>query len=124
MKKFFFISLFSVILINTLSDILFETNKFNSKWEYKVLEFYGDSLNRKDEQAFNFKSINVSEYDLNNLGSDGWELVTSHLEMETAFPNFGNNSYVTGLQPNVRPQKVTLVFKRVIKPKYYMWFLD
>lgn len=46
------------------------------------------------------------------LKSIGWEMVGSHLEMETAFPNFGKDDFVNGLQPNIRPQSLTLLFKR------------
>jgi hypothetical protein len=42
-------------------------------------------------------------------------LATSYLEMETSHPNFGNDTYVTGLQANIRPQRAILIFKRVIK---------
>ncbi len=55
---------------------------------------------------------NLPEEMLNKLGSEGWELSSSYLEMETAWVNFGKNEYVTGLQPNIRPQRVVLVFKR------------
>ena len=35
---------------------------------------------------------------------------------ETPHPNFGNSDYVTGLQPNMRPGSVTLLFKRSWTP--------
>jgi hypothetical protein len=37
--------------------------------------------------------------------------------METAHPNFGNSEYVTGLQPNIRPQRVVLVLRRRFEQK-------
>jgi hypothetical protein len=49
---------------------------------------------------------------LDRLGSEGWELVGVFLEHETAHPNFGSEGLVTGLQPNVRPQKLVCIFKR------------
>jgi len=33
-------------------------------------------------------------------------------EIETVHPNFGDEQYVTGLQPNVRQRSVTLIFKK------------
>lgn len=57
-------------------------------------------------------SVTPSQDELSKLGAEGWELVGSYLEMETAFPNFGNAGYVTGLQPNVRPQRAVLIFRR------------
>ena len=83
------------------------------KWGYKVVYLSSD-WNRIGSDAFKPAMVTPSESDLNQLGSDGWELVASYLEMETAFPNFGNESYVTGLQPNVRPQRLVLIFKRPI----------
>ena len=35
-----------------------------------------------------------------------------YLEMETAFPNSGSAKYVTGPQPNVRPQRLVLILQR------------
>ena len=56
---------------------------------------------------------------LNALGSDGWELVGTYSELETKFPNYGNDKYVTGIQSNVRTASIYLIFKRplVIKEK-------
>jgi hypothetical protein len=41
-------------------------------------------------------------------------IVGSYLEIETAYPNFGDSKYVTGLQPNVRPQRLVLVLRHRI----------
>lgn len=59
--------------------------------------------------------VNPTEIALNKLGSEGWLLVISYLELETAYPNFGDYKYVTGLQPNIRPQRAILLFKRYMK---------
>ena len=83
-----------------------------TKWEYKTIDFGSEGHDRTGDGSGKFHSINPSEESLNKLGIEGWELVTSYLEMETAWVNFGNNEYVTGLQPNVRPQRVVFVFKR------------
>ena len=71
-----------------------------------------EGWDRNGNQAGKYASVTPSEDDLNNYGKEGWELVTSYLEMETAWYNFGNEGFVTGLQPNVRPQRVVFVFKR------------
>jgi hypothetical protein len=59
--------------------------------------------------------VNPTEIALNKLGSEGWLLVISYLELETAYPNFEDYKYVTGLQPNIRPQRAILLFKRYLK---------
>jgi len=59
--------------------------------------------------------VNVDVNQLTSLGSQGWELVSSYLEMETSYVNFGKNEYVTGIQPNIRPQSVICIFKRKSK---------
>ncbi len=81
------------------------------KWEYKVVYIAG-SETRDGTGAFKFQTITPSEEDLSKYGSEGWELTTSYLEMETAFPNFGKDEYVTGIRENVRPQRLVLIFKR------------
>lgn len=54
----------------------------------------------------------MEDSQLNEMGSQGWELVDVYTMTETIHPNFGNSSYVTGLQPNVRTSEVAFVFKR------------
>lgn len=84
------------------------------QWEYKVIRFYNLGEDREGAEAFKQTEIMVSENRLNELGAEGWELVSSSLEIETAYPNFGNSSYVTGLQPNVRSQAIVSILKRKI----------
>jgi len=116
LNKFnFFIGTVLVLLLFTSVLIYFNhsTTEKIQVWEYKVIEFYTEENNyRIGSGSLNFNTINVNETELNRLGQDGWELVSSHLEMETAFPNFGNDSYVNGIQPNIRPQKLVIIFKR------------
>ena len=46
------------------------------------------------------------------MGKEGWELVSTYTETATAFPNFGNSDYVTGIRDNTRTSVVNFVFKR------------
>lgn len=87
------------------------------QWEYKVLSVHPpQDVQRTGESAVRFTTITPGERDLNELGQQGWELVNSYLEIETAWPNFGNDRYVTGMQPNVRPQRAVLLFRRPVRP--------
>lgn len=86
------------------------------RWEYRTVTIHADVSNRREgDGAGAFGSVTPGDEALNVLGADGWELVTSYLEMETAWVNFGNSRYVTGLQPNVRPQRAVLLFRRVVR---------
>jgi hypothetical protein len=89
-------------------------NISTDRWEYKVVEYVPISgPSRTGEGGIQSVGINIPEQDLNGLGVHGWELVSSHLEMETAFANLGVRSdLVTGIRSNVRPQRVVLIFKR------------
>jgi len=81
-----------------------------SKWEYKVVSVKGtDEGSMADFQSH---KLEVSEESLNPLGEDGWELVGIYEKTETVHPNFGNDQYVSGIQPNVRTAEVNFVFKR------------
>ena len=88
------------------------------KWEYKTVNITPSANNsRTGTGASEYNAITPSETQLNTLGGEGWELVSSYLEMETAYPNFGDEKYVTGIQPNIRPQSVVLLFKRPVNVK-------
>ena len=82
------------------------------KYEYKVVRLMAESNDRTGTGAFRYSSVQIADKDLVLLGTEGWELVGTFLEMETAFANFGDEKYVTGLQPNIRPQSAVLLFKR------------
>ncbi|QXE91002.1 DUF4177 domain-containing protein [Geomonas subterranea] len=100
----------AIIMIMVLTLAGYVVLRSNS-WEYKVVKLNG-SMERTGADAFKVTTIVPSEENINKYGRDGWELVSSHLEYETAYPNFGNTDYVTGIQPNVRPQSLVLIFKR------------
>lgn len=85
------------------------------KWEYKTVQVDG-----KEEFEFLDKFSSKDIYPtgkLNSMGEEGWELVEAYPITETVFPNFGDEKYVTGLQPNVRTKAVQYVFKREKKEK-------
>jgi hypothetical protein len=82
-------------------------------WEYKKVVVLTSGLSdRTGVGALSNSSISLDDNMFESLGADGWELAGSYLEMETAFPNFGRSDLVTGLQPNIRPQRLVLIFKR------------
>lgn len=92
-------------------------NYFKPKpaYDYKVVFIPGENKSRTGTDALEATSIQFAGNDMTALGDEGWELVDVFLENETAYPNFGNSDYVTGLQPNVRPRRAVLLFKRQIR---------
>ncbi|WKT83438.1 MULTISPECIES: DUF4177 domain-containing protein [unclassified Thermosynechococcus] len=86
----------------------------NSKWEYKTVYVTAKTVSLGAYPKFSAKEVSLMELEseVEKLGKQGWELVDSFVEDETVHPNFGNEEYVTGLQPNVRPNRVVLLFKR------------
>lgn len=82
------------------------------KWEYKRVEVSGIAVSELSSDVI----LDPTD-ELNKLGEEGWELVTSYTEVETVHPNFGNDKYVTGLQPNTRTSSVCFILKRVKKGK-------
>jgi flagellar FliL protein len=99
--------------------------KVMQKWEYKTIEISAQT----DEYMRNIDPVKYLIYsdafekiaykmvpnftpNLNELGMQGWELVSTFIELETTHPNYGDDDYVSGLQPNVRPNKLVCIFKR------------
>lgn len=79
----------------------------NKKWEYNTVRVQTDVENK-----FSPREVSVSNRLLDSMGNERWELVGMYNEIETVHPNFGDEHYVTGLQPNVRTLDVSFVFKR------------
>jgi hypothetical protein len=98
MKKLCFTALLSFVLLSC-----------SDKWEYKMVSVKG-----KEQETAKFESnrFEVTDESLNMFGKDGWELVGIFEKTETVHPNFGNDQYVSGLQPNVRTAEINFVFKR------------
>lgn len=81
-------------------------------WEYKKVIFPSDGNDRVGPGALRYSTIQLDEKLLNQLGGDGWEMVGSYMEMETAFPNLAKDDSSHGIVSNVRPQRLTAIFKR------------
>lgn len=89
-----------------------------TKWEYKIVRANGlIDPNYEDHREFASKYVIIDDEELNKLGADGWELVDTYDELETVYPNWGNEKYVTGIQPNVRTMSVVLILKRPAQDK-------
>jgi hypothetical protein len=97
-----------------------EVRPSNQIWEYKIERFDNalatdpkDTIVlREYDDAKDPTAVFIEQSDLDSLGSEGWELVSTYLEMETAFFNFGESNLHTGIKENVRPQAVVAIFKR------------
>lgn len=102
---------FNLLIVFIAALVLSSCSNREKYWEYKVIYFSGDNA-RDGIDAFKYQSITPDEDDLNKFGAEGWEIATSYLEMETAFPNFGKDEYHTGIKENVRPQRLVIILKR------------
>lgn len=85
----------------------------NKKWEYKVKRV-GGMVTSDENSEFRAKLVMADEDELNRMGEEGWELIDTYEETETTYPNWGNEKYVTGIQPNVRTMSVVFLFKRPV----------
>ena len=99
MKKVFFTTLVGLMFFSC-----------TSKWEYKIVSVKGEEQETRAKYRSN--KFDVSSESLNLFGKDGWELVDIYEKIETVHPNFGNEEYVSGIQPNVRTSEINFVFKR------------
>lgn len=96
-----------LIAIAALASMVTVSCNNSPAWEYKVVKIAGN-------EASNYSAMSFSDptAQLNKLGNDGWEVVSTYTEVGTVHPNFGNAEYVTGLQPNTRTSVVNFVLKR------------
>ena len=91
------------------------------KWEYAYVDIISESNSSavtlgSNYEKMSFKTIPDFTYKISSMGEQGWELVGIAVEHETVHPNFGENqNLVTGIQPNVRPQKMICIFKRKLR---------
>ena len=107
MKKF--------ILVFCLISALMSCGSKNEQWEYKVVKVAG----KEADYAADFGKLAFADQTpmLNKMGKEGWELVSTYTETGTAFPNFGNSEYVTGIRDNTRTVVINFVFKRISDSK-------
>lgn len=93
-----------------LAGVLVSCSPKEQSWEYKVVKVAG-----KDAEILaDYGPLVYGDQTpmLNKMGQEGWELIDIYTEVATAFPNFGNSEYVTGIRENVRTSVVNFVFKR------------
>ena len=106
------IILSGILLVNIIS-LGISCLPLVSKYEYKAVMIYGEAVDSKMDE---FLPRKLDEFTLERtLNSDPeWELVDIITETETVHPNFGNDDYVAGIQPNVRTRSVILLLRRRI----------
>lgn len=122
MKKIF-LALLAVLIAFSFASCS-KKKEEPQKWEYKVLNVYGERFpgickiggeNRLVPDEFNYKGFSLPQEELDSLGNLGWELVSVYTTIETDYPNFGNDKYVTGIRSNVRTSSLHYVFKRPLQ---------
>jgi len=120
-SKLSFLSIITLVII-------FASCQNKIKWEYKTVYYDAEKIQSIDKsyvkgtdffkRTISSSTVLPSDSSLNKFGIDGWEIATSYLEMETVFPNLlASGDGVNGLQPNVRPQRLVVIFKRPSQSK-------
>jgi len=84
-------------------------------WEYQLVPIEAYGVGKFGEATIPVSRVSV----LDAMGVEGWEMVTSILEIETEFPNFGSGQYVNGIKPNVRSNRALFIFKRPLTTHSY-----
>lgn len=118
-------TIYLMIIFSTSILLSCQSNK-SVKWEYKVCYFDAELIKSELKQyaggsdifktSVSSTSITLNEDILNELGNEGWEIINSYLEQETVYPNLlSEGNSVSGLQPNIRPQRLVIIFKRTVK---------
>lgn len=108
------VSAIALMILVASQVLLWNDGRMGPRYEYKVLAVAAEGHERTGEAAMKFATITPDDTQLSKLGAAGWELVGTYLEMETAYPNFGKAEYVTGLQTNVRPQRLVMILRHRI----------
>lgn len=93
-----------------LTSIIISLSSCTKSWEYKSVTLEGTS-----DSKFSTNAPSKPDSCLNAMAKEGWELTSTYTTVETVHPNFGDDKYVTGLQPNIRTNSVVLIFKREMK---------
>ena len=100
----------TLLVCGLIAATLVSCGSKDQKWEYKVVKVAGKDAEVMAKYGPLVYGDQTSM--LNKMGQEGWELVNTYTEIATAFPNFGNSEYVTGLRENVRTSVINFVFKR------------
>ena len=80
------------------------------KWEYQTIKIRSSAITERSSGYFTQSEITE---ETNEMGSKGWELVNTFVNIETSFANLGaDKQYVTGIRANTRTKEVWLIFKR------------
>ena len=98
------------LLFCCLVAILASCSSKTETWEYKIVKVAGEDAALMAD--YGSKVFADQTPMLNKMGKDGWELVNAYTEVGTAFPNFGNSDYVTGIRENTRTMVLNFIFKR------------
>lgn len=109
MKKITF-ALLAMLVALTLASC--SKKKEPQQWEYKTLILNGENMVGGYRDFVEQRIYIPKDEELDTLGKAGWELVGVYTRIGTVHPNFGNEKYVTGIQPNVRTTSIFYVFKR------------
>ena len=105
------LSALALMVLVAIQVLIWTDGRAAPQYEYKILAVSAEGYDRTGEDAMKFTTVTPKETELSKLGAAGWEVVGTYLEMETAFPNFGKAEYVTGLQTNVRPQRLVMILR-------------
>lgn len=121
MKKFLTVIFAAILLVGCAN----KEKQIGEQWVYCVISIQGSKtpqvyssgekaqlVKASDYQPLNFPNDIDIERVLNGYGKDGWELVDVYTNIETVFPNMGNEQYHTGIKENTRTQIVNYVFKK------------
>lgn len=93
-----------------IAIVAFAVNACTSRWEYKTVEIEGVL----DEPHGDYFDRNFSQNDafLNNMGAEGWELVSCFPLIETVYPDMGNERLILHIKTNTRTKAIRYVFKK------------
>lgn len=81
-----------------------------SQWEYKTVEVEG-TLEESHGDYFD-RSFPQDDELLNEMGANGWELVSSYPLIETVYPDLGRERLVIHTKSNTRTKAIRYVFKK------------
>ena len=88
------------------------------KYEYKIVRIPGKNICEVITGIDAFPSdFDDQTAMLNKMATQGWELDNVYTEIETAYPNFGDKHYHTGIKTNTKTRALNFIFKRDYNPQ-------